>query len=107
MCSSDLQKHLAIVAQGINFVDMQGAGVLATEAKKRRANTGGMYLISVKQGLWDALDRYGCLETTGGRNIFQSKTAAITAIYQKLDKSICETCDKRIFMECHGKRMKE
>ncbi|MCW8853429.1 MAG: SulP family inorganic anion transporter [Gammaproteobacteria bacterium] len=101
------QKHLAIVAQGINFVDMQGGDVLATEAKKRRANNGGMYLISVKKGLWDALDRYGCLEATGGRNIFQSKTAAITAIYQKLDKSICETCDKRIFMECHGKRMKE
>ncbi|MDH5734690.1 MAG: sodium-independent anion transporter, partial [Gammaproteobacteria bacterium] len=86
---------------------MQGGDVLATEAKERRANNGGMYLISVKQALWDALDRFGCLEATGGRNIFQSKTAAITGIYQKLDKSICSTCEKRIFMECHGKQMKE
>ncbi|MDH5472178.1 MAG: SulP family inorganic anion transporter [Gammaproteobacteria bacterium] len=101
------QKHLAIVCQGINFIDMQGGDVLATEAKERRANNGGMYLISVKQALWDALDRFGCLEATGGRNIFQSKTAAITGIYQKLDKSICSTCEKRIFMECHGKQMKE
>ncbi len=94
------QKHLAIVSQGINFIDMQGGETLATEAKKRRANGGDMYLIKVKKGLWDALDRYGCLEVTGGRNIFQSKTAAIHAIYQKLDKSICSNCDKRIFTEC-------
>ncbi|MDH5485093.1 MAG: SulP family inorganic anion transporter [Gammaproteobacteria bacterium] len=98
--ASPEQKHLAIVAEGINFVDMQGGDVLATEAKIRRAKGGGMYLMKVKKGLWDALDRYGCLEATGGRNIFQSKTAAIRGIYQKLDKSVCASCDKRIFLEC-------
>ncbi len=94
------QKHLAVVAQGINFVDMQGADALATEAKKRRDNGGGMYLINVKQGLWDALERYGCLEATGGRNIFQTKGAALRGIYQKLDKNICNKCPYRIFIEC-------
>ena len=98
--NSPMQKHLAIVCGGINFVDMQGGDTLASEAKKRRENNGGMYLISVKKGLWEALERYGCLEATGGRNIFQAKTAAIRGIYQKLDKSICATCDKRIFLEC-------
>ena len=94
------QKHLALVASGINFVDLQGGSALANEAARRKAGGGGFYLIGVKQGLWEALERCGCMEATGARNVFQSKNAAIHGIYQKLDKSICETCEKRVFLEC-------
>lgn len=98
-----LQKHLAIVAQGMNFVDLQGSETLADEVQKRKANGGTVFLIDVKEGLWNALDRYGCLEVIGERNIFQSKMAAIRGIYHKLDKSICANCNQRIFNECqHG-----
>ena len=61
---------------------------------------GHLYLINVKQGLWNALDKYGCLDVIGANNVFQSKTAAIRGIYQKLDKSVCATCENRIFNEC-------
>jgi SulP family sulfate permease len=94
------QKHLALIAEGINFVDLQGAEALMQEAKTRKAQGGAMYLINVKQDVWDALERCGCLDLAGARNIFQSKAAAIHGIYQKLDRSICATCDKRIFQEC-------
>jgi len=94
------QKHLAIAAQGINFVDLQGGEALAEEAKRREAMGGEMYLMNVKQGLWNALSKCGCLDDRETSHIFQSKSAAIHAIYQKLDKSICATCDKRIFLEC-------
>jgi len=94
------QKHLAVIASGINFVDLQGGETLVKEAKRRQADGGGMYLVNVKRRLWDALESCGCVEATGGRNIFQSKEAAIHAIYQKLDKSVCETCQRRIFREC-------
>jgi len=94
------QKHLAIIAEGINFVDLQGGETLAAEARRRRAAGGGLYLINVKQGLWEALERCGCLDAQGARDLFQSKEAAIHGIFQKLDKSICATCDKRIFREC-------
>jgi sulfate permease, SulP family len=70
------------------------------EAKRRQADGGGLYLINVKTGLWEALERCGCIEATGGRNVFQAKNAAIHAIYQKLDKSICARCPHRIFTEC-------
>ncbi|WP_201097077.1 SulP family inorganic anion transporter [Thiocystis minor] len=96
------QKHLALIANGINFVDLQGGQTLALEAERRRADGGGMYLINVKQGLWEELERCGCLDATGARNVFQAKTAAIRGIYQKLDKSVCATCDKRIFRECNA-----
>ena len=96
------QKHLAIIADGINFVDLQGGEALAKEARRRQAEGGGLYLINVKQGLWDALERCGCLDEKGARNVFQSKEAAIHGIFQKLDKSICASCETRIFLECRG-----
>ncbi|MBF0254861.1 MAG: SulP family inorganic anion transporter [Gammaproteobacteria bacterium] len=94
------QRHLAIVAEGINFVDLQGGEALRDEAIKRKSQGGDLYLINVKEGLWEALERCGCLDETGARNVFQSKSAAIRAIYQKLDKNLCSRCDKRIFHEC-------
>ncbi len=94
------QKHLALVCQGINFADVAGGDVLVKEAYKRRARGGDLYLIHVKKGLWESLEKCGCLDEIGPRNVFQSKTAAITAIFQKLDKSVCARCDKRIFREC-------
>lgn len=94
------QKHLAIAAQGINFVDLQGNQALIEDMKQRRANGGDLYLMNVNQGLWESLDSCGWLDASGGRNVFQSKTAAIHGIYQKLDKSICANCSSRIFREC-------
>lgn len=94
------QKHLAILADGINFVDLQGGETLMREAERRRADGGGMYLINVKQGLWEALERCGCIDATGARNVFQAKNAAIHGIYQKLDKVVCASCPRPIFTEC-------
>jgi SulP family sulfate permease len=94
------QKHLAVVADGINFVDLQGGHALANEAKRRKQAGGDFYLINVKQGLWDAMERCGCMDAAGAKNVFQSKDAAIHAIYQKLDKSVCKTCKFRVFHEC-------
>ncbi|EXJ13291.1 Sulfate permease [Imhoffiella purpurea] len=94
------QKHLAIFANGINFVDLQGGQTLSHEMQRRFKDGGGMYLIQVKPGLWDALERCGCLDATGARNVFQAKTAAIRGIYQKLDKKVCANCEARIFREC-------
>ncbi|AKH19199.1 SulP family inorganic anion transporter [Sedimenticola thiotaurini] len=97
------KKHLAIIASGINFVDLQGGHALVEEAQRRRDAGGRLYLINVKERLWDALERSGDLEVIGDRNIFQSKNAAIHAIYQKLDKSVCADCQHHIFQECDSK----
>ncbi len=94
------QKHLLILSQGISFVDLQGGDALVTEARRREADGGGLYLVNVDLELWDSLDRSGCLDEIGARHVFQSKTAAIHGIFQKLDKDVCASCDKRIFREC-------
>jgi SulP family sulfate permease len=94
------QKHLAIVAKGINFADLVGGDALVKEAKRRKARSGDLYLVDVKQGLWESLEQCECIDGVGGKNVFHSKKVAITAIFQKLDKSICSTCSARIFREC-------
>ncbi len=94
------QKHLAIICEGINFADVAGGEVLAQEAEQRRAMGGFLYLIHVKHGLWSTLDRAGALDVIGPNRVFQSKTAAIHGIFQKLDHEICVSCDRRIFKEC-------
>lgn len=94
------QKHLAIVAAGIGFVDLAAADVLADEALKRRARGGDLYLINIKRGLWSTLEENHAFDKINPKNVFQGKSAAIHAIFQKLDKSICATCRNRIFLEC-------
>lgn len=96
------EKHLAIIADGINFVDLQGGELLVNEAERRRKAGGGLYLMKVKEGLWDALESCGCIDAAGPRAIFQSKQAGIHAIYQKLDKTVCASCERRIFIECRN-----
>lgn len=97
------QRHLAIIAKGISFVDLQGGEALVKEAKRRHADGGGLYLIHVKPELRASLEACGCLEKMGAQNyLFETKTEAIKGIYQRLDKSICATCDKRIFTECQA-----
>jgi len=96
------QKHLAIVAQGISFVDIAAADVLGNEAERRRAENGGFYLINVKAGLWDSLEECHVLDKINANNVFQNKSSALRGIFQKLDKSVCETCSARIFNECQS-----
>jgi SulP family sulfate permease len=94
------QKHLAIVAQGIAFADIAGADVLAAEAERRRADGGGLYVINAKQALWDSLEECHAIDRIDPRHFFQTKSNALRAIYQRLDRSICDKCEARIFLEC-------
>ena len=94
------QKHLAVIASGINFIDIAGAEFIAQEAKKRRAKGGGLYLIRVKQGVCEPFKRGDYLATVGDENIFTGKTQALSTIFTKLDPEICKRCTRRIFLEC-------
>jgi SulP family sulfate permease len=94
------QKHLLLIGNGINFIDIGGAEMLVQEAKRRRAVGGGIYLSKVKEEVCSILRRGQFVDQLGGANIFLTKVDAITGIFGRLDRSICERCDKRIFLEC-------
>ncbi|UCH54303.1 MAG: SulP family inorganic anion transporter [Pseudomonadota bacterium] len=94
------QRHLLIIGNGINFVDIAGAEMLVQEARRRRALGGDVYLAKAKEEVCQILRRGGFAEQIQHENIFVHKTHAIATIVSHLDHNICATCDKRIFWEC-------
>jgi SulP family sulfate permease len=94
------QKHLIVVASPINFVDVAGAEFLATEAKRRRAQGGGLYFIQLKTAVMKTLRKGGFMEAIGEENSFRSKSEAIVGVFNKLDPQVCRNCPLRVFNEC-------
>jgi len=94
------QKHLVLVASGINFIDVAGAEMLLAESRRRRAEGGGLYFYRVKDEVRRLLERGGYLAHLGPENFFPVKHRVITALYPRLDNEICRHCKVRIFAEC-------
>jgi MFS superfamily sulfate permease-like transporter len=94
------QKHLVVVASPINFVDVAGAEFLATEAKRRRAQGGGLYFIQLKSVVLNTLRKGGFMETINEENSYRSKSEAIASVFSKLDPQVCRNCRLRVFNEC-------
>jgi len=95
-------KHVLIVAQGVNFIDIAGADMLIQQAEKYRAVGGQLYISGLKKKGRDLFEKGQYYELFGEKNIFVNKEEAITSIYQNLDKEICKNCNVRIFNECEN-----
>ncbi|MBU1138561.1 MAG: SulP family inorganic anion transporter [Proteobacteria bacterium] len=96
------QKHLLIVASGINFIDMAGAEFLIKLAKEKEAAGGRLYLYDIKEGICAYFRLANYLLDIGTDYIYDSKKDALADIYTRLDKQICADCKKRIFLECRS-----
>ncbi|MBU2787024.1 SulP family inorganic anion transporter [Acidithiobacillus sp. VAN18-1] len=96
------QKHLLVMASGINFVDIAGGELLAQEARRRRQMGGGLYFYRLKEGVRESLAQGGYLEELGEENFFPAGTRPIEKIYPKLDPEICRSCTARIFPQCQS-----
>jgi SulP family sulfate permease len=94
------QKHVLVVADGINFADIAGAEMLTREARRRRRMGGGLYLLGVKERTFEMLRAGGYLDEIGEENVFDSRSEAFEKITARLDGVVCERCDRRVFAEC-------
>jgi SulP family sulfate permease len=94
------QKHLLLVARNVNFVDVAGADLLVSEAKRRVADGGALYLYGLRPQVEAFLARGDAIATIGPRRVFASKSVAIAEIFTRLDPEICRRCTARIFYEC-------
>jgi len=94
------QKHLLIVASGINLIDISGAELLAREARRRRAMGGGLYFYFMKDAVRDLLRKGGYLKDIGEENVFEQGTDVIASLYPRLSADVCRGCEARIFPPC-------
>ena len=94
------EKHLLILAHGINFVDLAGAEWLTNEVLKWQKRGGGIYFVGLKLISQDILRSGGFVKTIGKEHFFIDKNTAISTIYSTLDKGICSTCEVKLFKEC-------
>ncbi len=94
------QKHVLIVASGINFVDVAAAEMLANEARRLRRMGGGLYFYRLKDEARQLLVRGGYFDEIREENVFPVKSRPVGQIYSKLDPEVCRTCRARIFREC-------
>jgi SulP family sulfate permease len=86
------QKHVLIVASGINFIDLAGTELLANEAKRLTALGGGLYICNPNGRVIKPIIRNGHLNAIGKRHIFATKTLALSTIDKLLAEHTCEGC---------------
>ena len=97
------QKHLLLVASGINFIDIAGAEVFVHEAERRKRLGGGLYFYRMKDSARQYLERDGRVEVIGRENVFDVRDIPMDRIYPLLDNEICRNCKLRVFNQCKDK----
>ncbi|MCU0969042.1 MAG: SulP family inorganic anion transporter [Rubrivivax sp.] len=80
-------RHVLLLAGGINFVDLAGAHLLESEARRRRAIGGALYLYNVKPEVREMLRRTGAEDTIGTANLLPPGQDAVATIRARLDAS--------------------
>lgn len=79
------RRHVLLLAGGVNFVDFAGAQMLATEARRRRALGGGLYLHDVKPEVRAMLAQTGVDAVLGAEALFGAGQDAVALLRQRLD----------------------
>ena len=95
-----MQRNVLLIGTGIGFVDLEGAHLLAQEARRRRALGGALYLANMKDEPLEIMRRCGADEAIGAENQFRIGEDVIGQLFPRLDKAICGSCKVRIFGPC-------
>jgi len=97
---ADARRHLLIVASGINYLDAAGAQMLVHQARQRAERGGALYICALRFEARTFFEDSGYAAAFGPDTIFTTKAEAVAAIFERLERPICERCTARIFEEC-------
>ena len=100
-------KQILIDATRINYLDMAAADMFLNKSKMLKAKGGGLYFAWLKPSLWEFLAEGHYIKKIGPAWFFDHKSDALTAITNKVDRSICANCKARVFRECASLPMPE
>ena len=93
--------NIMIDASRINFIDLAGAEALVSENTILKKHGGGLYFVGLKSSVYEFVAKSCFVKKIGSDHFYDSKSTAINAIYKKLDRDICTTCQSQIFKECN------
>lgn len=96
------QKHVIFYLKGVGKVDLAGADFLIHAIRSVRAEGGSFHIVALFPPLLESLRRFHVIEEIGEDRLHISKGDALAATITEIDKSICEGCTKRVFLECAG-----
>ena len=95
-------KHLLVMSQSMNFIDLAAAEMWRAELVARRAIGGDLYFHRPRAPVLALWQRIGFMAELGTDHIFPAKRIAIKTIFDRLDRDICAHCTIRVFEECQS-----
>jgi SulP family sulfate permease len=95
------RKHIVVMSEGINFIDLAGAEMLCEEADRLEEEGGGLYFAGLKPAAYESFGKTHSIKHIGNNHFFDDKPTVFKTMHRLLRKQgKCEGCQLRVFGEC-------
>lgn len=95
------RKHIIVMADGINAIDLTGAEMLCEEADRLDEEGGGLYFAGLKPAVYESFGKTHAIKHIGNNHFFDDKPAVFKTIHRLLRKQgKCDGCQFKVFGEC-------
>jgi len=98
-------KDILIDGSGIIFVDMAGAEMPEQEAKRIADLGGSLAFYHLNTDVFNCMVNNETFCHIGDHHYFPAKKEAIHYLVSRLDRDVCRSCSKHIFLECTSNKL--
>jgi len=97
------RKHILVLSDGINFIDLAGSEMLCEEADRLEEEGGGLYFTDLKPAVYHSFGKTHAIKHIGNNHFFDEKRDAFKTLHRLLRKQgKCENCAFKVFAECRA-----
>ena len=94
------QRYLLLRLHRVNLCDISGLHMLETIVRLYRQKRGDVFVVGVREAVWQKMQLSGFAKMLGHRNYF-AQERAIPILFNMLDPTICiYKCPHRVWKEC-------